>query len=37
MMDGAIVDGWNYVYAAYGISWTGLLLYAGLLVWRNRE
>lgn len=35
MTDGAIIDGWNYVYAAYGISWAGLVLYAVSLVWRK--
>ena len=36
-MEGAISDGWNFVYAAYGISWTVLILYTGSLVWRSRE
>ncbi len=36
-MDGAIADGWNFVWAAYGISWAGLILYTGSLIWRNKE
>ena len=37
MTEGMVTDGWNFVWAAYGISWTALLLYTGSLVWRNRE
>ena len=36
-MEGAISDGWNFVYAAYGISWMALIFYTGSLVWRSRE
>jgi CcmD family protein len=26
-MEGMIDGGWNFVWAAYGITWTGLTLY----------
>lgn len=32
---GRIVGGWNYVAAAYGIAWGGLILYA-LSLWIRR-
>ena len=36
-MDGVIEGGWNYVWAAYGISWVVLLTYAvSLIVKLNR-
>jgi hypothetical protein len=36
--EGRIQGGWEYVKAAYGICWTGLLLYAvSLWVRRPRE
>ncbi|MFN0062238.1 MAG: hypothetical protein ACKVPX_06955 [Myxococcaceae bacterium] len=34
---GRIVGGWEYVWAAYGIAWAGLALYALSLVWRLRR
>ena len=32
---GRIVGGWDYVTAAYGVAWTGLVLYA-LSLWVRR-
>lgn len=36
-MQGMIQGGWNFVIAAYGISWTVLCLYAVSLVVRGRK
>ena len=35
--EGRIQGGWEYVRAAYGICWTGLLLYALSLWIRSRR
>ena len=32
---GRIVGGWDFVYAAYGVAWAGLALYA-LSLWVRR-
>lgn len=32
---GVVTDKWNYVYAAYGISWAVLVIYAFSLVKRS--
>lgn len=37
MTQGMIVGGWEYVYAAYGISWFILASYAVSLVLRSRH
>jgi hypothetical protein len=37
MMDGRLVGGWEYVWAAYGITWAALFLYAAFSVWRERR
>ena len=37
LLDGEIMDGWNYVYSAYGISWAGLVFYMVSLFWRSRK
>jgi hypothetical protein len=29
-----IVGGWEFVWAAYGVVWTGLVVYGGSLAWR---
>ena len=36
-MDGRLVGGWEFVWAAYGITWAALLLYATFSVWRERQ
>lgn len=36
-MDGVIVGGWEYVYAAYGVTWAVLALYAATLFLRGRR
>ena len=36
-MHGMIQGGWEYVYAAYGISWTALIVYAASLYLRGRQ
>ena len=35
-MDGNIVGGWEFVWAAYGVTWVSLLLYAVSLGLRVR-
>ena len=37
MSHGMIEGGWGYVWAAYGISWGALTLYAISLVLRSRK
>jgi CcmD family protein len=32
-----IVGGLGYVYAAYGIVWTGIVAYGASLIWRERR
>jgi len=32
---GQIIGGWEYVWAAYGVTWTGIVLYA-LSLWVRR-
>jgi heme exporter protein D len=34
---GHVVGGWEYVWAAYGITWAGLLLYGLSLYVRRKE
>ena len=34
---GTISGGWEYVWAAYAITWASLTLYAVSLVWRERQ
>jgi len=36
-MDGMIVGGWEHVYAAYGVTWAVLALYAASLYFRARQ
>jgi hypothetical protein len=36
-MTGTIVDGWEYVWAAYVIAWMGLVAYSVTLLWRERR
>ncbi|MFT4978729.1 MAG: hypothetical protein ACI8S6_004639 [Myxococcota bacterium] len=36
-MDGVIVGGWEYVQAAYGVTWAVLALYAVSLYLRGRQ
>ena len=35
MNQGMIQGGWDYVYAAYGITWTVLLIYGASLLKRS--
>ncbi len=35
-MDGKLIGGWEFVWAAYLITWVSLLAYAGLALWRER-
>jgi hypothetical protein len=37
MMNGKLVGGWEFVWAAYAITWAGLVLYAAFAVWRERQ
>ena len=37
MSDGVIIGGIEYLYAAYGITWFSLAIYAGTLLWRTRR
>ena len=34
---GKIVGGWEYVWAAYILTWTGIVLYAASLFLRRRK
>jgi hypothetical protein len=34
---GKIIGGWEYIWAAYILSWTGLVLYTASLVLRRRK
>ncbi len=34
-MSGQIQGGWEYIWAAYGVAWTGLTLYA-VSLWARR-
>ncbi|MBI5511118.1 MAG: hypothetical protein HY903_20340 [Deltaproteobacteria bacterium] len=36
-MNGTIVGGWEYIWAAYLVTWGSLALYALSLVWRARK
>lgn len=36
-MMGKIVGGWEYVWAAYLLSWAGIVLYAASLFLRRRK
>jgi hypothetical protein len=36
-MSGTIVDGWEFVWAAFLITWTALVAYSATLVWRVRR
>ena len=36
-MSGKIVDGWEFVWAAFVITWTALALYGGSLIVRERK
>jgi hypothetical protein len=36
-MTGTIVDGWDFIWAAFIITWTSLGLYSASLVWRERK
>ena len=36
-MDGMIEGGWNYVWAAYGISWCAILTYVAILIVRLKQ
>ena len=33
---GHVIGGWEYVWAAYGLSWAGMALY-GLSLWLRRR
>ena len=35
-MDGMITGGWEYVWAAYGLSWAGMAAYLASLWMRSR-
>jgi hypothetical protein len=35
-MTGQLQQGWEFVWAAYGVVWTGLVLYGTSLLWRQR-
>ena len=37
MNQGMIAGGWDYVYAAYGITWTVLLIYGASLLHRGAQ
>lgn len=32
-----IVGGWEFVWAAYAVAWTGLVLYGASLIVRSRK
>jgi len=36
-MNGTMVGGWEYVWAAYGITWAALAIYAVSLLWREKK
>ena len=36
-MSGRIVDGWEFIWAAFIITWVAIALYGGSLVWRERK
>ena len=36
-MDGMIDGGWNFVWAAYGVTWSGLALYIVSLAVRRKK
>ena len=36
-MTGNIADGWEFIWAAFIVTWTALGLYAASLVWRERN
>jgi heme exporter protein D len=36
-MNGVVVGGWEFVWAAYGLTFTAFALYAALLIKRLRE
>ena len=36
-MNGTIIGGWEYVWAAYAVTWTALAVYAGSLLWRAKK
>jgi hypothetical protein len=36
-MNGSIVGGWEYVWAAYLITWASLALYGGSLLFREKK
>lgn len=36
-MSGVVVGGWEFVWAAYGITAAGFAIYLGSLYWRLRE
>ena len=33
--DGVLEGGWGYIWSAYGITWTGLLLYTAYVIIRR--
>ena len=36
-MSGKIVGGWEFIWAAFIVTWTALTLYSASLVWRERK
>ena len=36
-MNGSIVGGWEYVWAAYLITWAALAVYGGSLLFREKK